>query len=108
MLPGPKTAKGHNMTASEATKAAPIEGVAVSIDHETKEYFVTAKDGPRTFFLAGPYESLGLAESKVDSVRRIACNPERNSSFGRAYFMGYGVTAVVGVPSGMRVSLGRI
>lgn len=55
-------------------------------------YFVTAIDGPRTYFLAGPYGDKEEATGKVDEVRDIACDFARNSQAGRAAFMAYGVS----------------
>lgn len=55
-------------------------------------YFVTASDGDRVYFLAGPYTSKDDAKAKVDTVRDIACDPQQNRSHARAWFMAYGVT----------------
>lgn len=55
-------------------------------------YFVTAIDGPRVYFLAGPYETKEAAEAKVGEARNIACDFSRNSNAGRAAFMAYGAS----------------
>lgn len=55
-------------------------------------FYVTAIDGERVHFLAGPYPTKAGAEGAVDRVRCIACDHARNSTAGRAHFMAYGVT----------------
>ncbi|MCR9276233.1 MULTISPECIES: hypothetical protein [unclassified Mameliella] len=55
-------------------------------------FYVTAVDGRRAYFLAGPYSTKEEAEGAVDNVRDIACDHEQNSNAGRAHFMAYGVT----------------
>jgi hypothetical protein len=61
-----------------------------------RKFYVTAIDGPRVHFLAGPYETLELAQAQVNSVRILACDFEQNASAGRAHFMAYGVTRTTG------------
>jgi hypothetical protein len=61
-----------------------------------RKFYVTAIDGPRVHFLAGPYDTLLLAEAQVDTVRTLACDFEQNASAGRAHFMAYGVTRTTG------------
>ena len=61
-----------------------------------RKFYVTAIDGPRVYFLAGPYETLELAQAQVNSVRILACDFEQNASAGRAHFMAYGVTRTTG------------
>ena len=55
-------------------------------------FYVTAIDGPRVYMLAGPYDSKEAAEGKVQEVREIACDFNRNSNAGRAWFMAYGAS----------------
>ena len=61
-----------------------------------RKFYVTAIDGPRVYFLAGPYETLELAQAQVNTVRILACDFEQNASAGRAHFMAYGVTRTTG------------
>ena len=68
-----------------------------------RKFYVTAIDGPRVYFLAGPYETLELAQAQVNTVRILACDFEQNASAGRAHFMGYGVTRTTG---GHKTALG--
>ena len=68
-----------------------------------RKFYVTAIDGPRVHFLAGPYDTLLLAEAQVDTVRTLACDFEQNASAGRAHFMAYGVTRTTG---GHKTALG--
>jgi hypothetical protein len=68
-----------------------------------RKFYVTAIDGPRVHFLAGPYETLELAQAQVDTVRILACDFEQNASAGRAHFMAYGVTRTTG---GHKTALG--
>ena len=70
-------------------------------------FYVTAIDGDRVFPLAGPYESRSDAEGRVDVVRRIAMDPDRNTQHGRAAFMAYGVTRLT-ARHPRRSALGRI
>jgi hypothetical protein len=48
-----------------------------------RQYYVTARDGPRTYFLAGPYDT--------------------HAGYGRAWFMAYGTSRG---PAGLRTALG--
>lgn len=48
-------------------------------------FYVSAIDGPRTFLIAGPYDSHHAALSRVDAVRDHA-----RSIDGRAHFMAWG------------------
>jgi len=68
-----------------------------------RKFYVTAIDGPRVHFLAGPYDTLKLAEAQVGTVRALACDFEQNASAGRAHFMAYGVTRTTG---GHKTALG--
>ena len=68
-----------------------------------RKFYVTAIDGPRVHFLAGPYDTLLLAEAQVDTVRALACDFEQNASACRAHFMAYGVTRTTG---GHKTALG--
>ena len=68
-----------------------------------RKFYVTAIDGPRVYFLAGPYETLELAQAQVNTVRILACDFEQNASAGRAHFMAYGVTRTT---SGHKTALG--
>lgn len=58
----------------------------------TRRYYVTAVDGPRVYFLAGPYATRDAAEAAVEPARAVACDFDRNASAGRAWFMAYGVS----------------
>lgn len=88
---------------------SPNIGLDNAVGHPAaREFFyVTAIDGPTVYPLAGPYGSHAEAASKVDEARKIAMDPERNASFGRAAFMSYGVTKVT-ARAPRRSSLGRI
>jgi hypothetical protein len=68
-----------------------------------RKFYVTAIDGPRVHFLAGPYDTFLLADAQVDTVRALACDFEQNASAGRAHFMAYGVTRTTG---GHKTALG--
>ncbi len=68
-----------------------------------RKFYVTAIDGPRVHFLAGPYDTLKLAEAQVGTVRALACDFAQNASAGRAHFMAYGVTRTTG---GHKTALG--
>ena len=68
-----------------------------------RKFYVTAIDGPRVYFLAGPYDTLKLAEAQVGTVRALACDFAQNASAGRAHFMAYGVTRTTG---GHKTALG--
>lgn len=58
-------------------------------------FYVTAIDAPHQVYpLAGPYSTKADAEAKVDEVRAIAMDFNRNAQAGRAAFMTYGVTKV--------------
>jgi len=59
--------------------------------------------GRAVHFLAGPYETLELAQAQVNTVRILACDFEQNASAGRAHFMAYGVTRTTG---GHKTALG--
>ena len=70
-------------------------------------FYVTARDAGKTYPLAGPYDSKADADAKVDEVRKIAMDFNRNSQAGRAAFMAYGVTKLTArLPR--RSALGRI
>lgn len=56
-------------------------------------HYVSAVDGPRRYLIAGPYSSHDAALSRVDEVRAIACDFQRNSSAGRAAFMAWGTAS---------------
>ena len=58
-----------------------------------KYFYVTAIDGKRVFFMAGPFSDHETALSKVPTVRKIACDPDRNAQYGRAAFMSYGTVS---------------
>jgi len=68
-----------------------------------RKFYVTAIDGQRVHFLAGPYDTLELAEAQVGTVRAIACDFKQNSNAGRGHFMAYGVT---GADDGHKTALG--
>ena len=57
-------------------------------------FYVTALEGERAFFMAGPYEDHESALNRVEPVRKIACDFERNTNAGRAAFMAYGTTGM--------------
>lgn len=71
-------------------------------------FYVTGIDGPQAFFLAGPYPTKTEAEAKVDEVRRIACDFNRNRQAARAAFMGYGVSRLKAKEPGPKSALGCI
>ena len=56
-----------------------------------RKFYVTAIDGPRVYFLAGPYNTHDEAAAAVETVREIACDFKQNANAGRAWFMAYGV-----------------
>ena len=70
---------------------------------EPRQYYVTARDGPRTYFLAGPYDTHVDALAAVEPARAIATDPARNASAGRAHFMAYGTSRA---QAGLRTALG--
>jgi hypothetical protein len=69
-------------------KAAGLDGPA-----NEKFYYVTAIDGGRAFFMAGPYDAHQDALDHVDIVRHAACDHNQNSNAGRAAFMSFGTAA---------------
>ena len=71
-------------------------------------YYVTAVDGPRTYFLAGPYRTRAEAKAKVREARNIANDFSRNSNAGRAAFMVYGVSRWKSHAPAPKSSLGAI
>lgn len=56
-----------------------------------QRWYVTVKDGARTGFLLGPYETWRAAEGMVDRGRELACAAD-----AWAHFYAYGVTKVTG------------
>jgi hypothetical protein len=70
-----------------------------------RQYYVTARDGPRTYFLAGPYDTHAEALAAVEPVRAVALDETRNASAGRAWFMAYGTSRG---PAGLQTALGVV
>jgi hypothetical protein len=70
---------------------------------EPRQYYVTARDGPRVWFLAGPYATHADALAAVEPAREAACDFARNASAGRAWFAAYGTSRG---PAGLRTALG--
>lgn len=56
-----------------------------------ERFYVTVKDGARTGWLCGPYETKAEAERKVARGRELACDAD-----AWAHFYAYGVTKVTG------------
>lgn len=54
-------------------------------DKRPGNYYVTAIDGERFFYMAGPYGTHANALERVDQARDIASNHD-----GRAWFMAWG------------------
>ena len=54
-------------------------------DPQPGRYYVTAIDGPKRYFLAGPWEAHGEALAQVEAVRRFAEHTDP-----RATWMAYG------------------
>jgi len=70
-----------------------------------RKFYVTAVDGQRVYFMAGPYDTRDLAEAAVDTVRTISCDFKQNSNAGKAWFMSYGVSRTT---DGHKTALGRV
>ena len=70
---------------------------------EPRQYYVTARDGPRTYFLAGPYDTHVEALAAVEPARAIAMDETRNREWARAHFMAYGTSRA---QAGLRTALG--
>ena len=68
-----------------------------------RKFYVTAVDGQRVHFLAGPYDTLEAAEAAANIVRNIAYNFNQNATAGRDWFMSYGVSRTI---DGRKTSLG--
>lgn len=54
-------------------------------------YFVSAIDGPRTYLMAGPYETHADALANVDKALNIAYEHD-----ARAWFMAWGTVRIPG------------
>ena len=67
-----------------------------------RKFYVTAIDGPRVYFLAGPYDTLKLAEAQVETVRTLVCDVRYNA-IARRHLVAYGVT---GADNGLKTALG--
>lgn len=64
--------------------------VCTLTDCPTGKYFVTALDGDRLHYMAGPYPSHVLALADVDKALRIADKHD-----GRAWFMSWGTVRMI-------------
>ena len=53
-----------------------------------KYFYVSARDGPRNFLMAGPYDDHETAWDSVDTVRNYAVDAD-----GRAHFMAWGTAS---------------
>lgn len=54
---------------------------------EPSSYFVTAVDGNRVHYMAGPYQTHSESLADVDKARNLA---NKHDSSGRAWFMSWG------------------
>lgn len=75
---------------------------------ERKNFYITARDGSKTYFLAGPYLTIDEASEKVKIAKKIACDFSKNKSAGRAHFMSYGVSKWKAEEQGPLSALGEI
>lgn len=60
------------------------------ITHKRKGYYVTLRDGNRTAWLAGPYETHREALNKVEPVYALALEIDP-----RAWFMARGTASII-------------
>lgn len=73
----------HSHEGPRAFRCASLDGV--NPDH--RAFYVTAIDGHRSFFLAGPWDTYAEADAHVSIAREIACEGDV-----RAHWMAFGVT----------------
>lgn len=69
-------------------------------DH--RAFYVSAIDGPKTFLIAGPYDSHDAALARVDPVRSHAGEHD-----GRAHFMYWGTCSLPEAPTNHKTPLGQ-
>lgn len=68
-------------------------------------YFVSAVDGDKTYYMAGPYKVHAEALAMVDDVRNLAIQHDKT---GRAWFLAWGTVRVHDMHPLQRGSLNRM